>query len=439
MKYYQKLLILLALMWGFVGIQRVVVSIIMPAIQADMKFTYTDVGKVVAVTGFVWAFGQLLWSALGDRFGRRPVIIACAALASVFSWITGLVHGLGQMLLVRGGLGLFEGGPVAPAIATIAEEAPSRRRAMYQGLFLGFFLFIGLFLGPPFAVWLLEKFGSWRPVFFVISIPGLLISFLLAITMRESPTLAKAIKARKMGDQAREGEVHKQKVRLVDVLKYKNVILSTFNSIPVMAWLWIYTGFSSLFLTKVHHLGMQPVGVILAASGLGAFLGEMSLGAISDVLGRKATVILAAFLTACFGLAVALMPLGTSVAALTALFFFWGMFGAGIYPMYLATLPAESVPPEIAGTAVGLPCAVGEILGAALMPTIAGLLADKFSLFAPIWMASAAGIVICLVSLFYVETAPRRLARMKDKPAPEDYLLRRFRPAKEMAVAPESF
>jgi MFS family permease len=439
MKYYHKLLILLALMWGFVGIQRVVVSILMPAIQADMKFTYTDVGMVVSVTGLVWAFGALLWSALGDRLGRRPVIIACAALASVFSWTTGLVHSLGQMLLVRGGLGLFEGGPVAPAIATIAEEAPSRRRAMYQGIFLGSFLFVGMFLGPPLAVWLLEKFGSWRPVFFVISIPGLLISFLLAITMRESPTLAKAIKARKMGGQARVGEVHKQKVRLVDVLKYKNVILSTFNSIPVMAWLWIYTGFSSLFLTKVHHLGMQPVGVILAASGLGAFLGEMSLGAISDVLGRKPTVMLAAFLTACFGLAVALMPLGTPVGALTALFFFWGMFGAGTYPMYLATLPAESVPPEIAGTAVGLPCAVGELLGAALMPTIAGLLADKFSLFAPIWMASAAGIVVCLVSLFYVETAPRRLARMKDKPAPEDYLLRRFRPAKEMAAAPESF
>jgi len=439
MKYYQKLLILLALMWGFVGIQRVVVSIIMPAIQADMKFTYTDVGMVVSVTGLVWGFGALLWSALGDRFGRRRVIIACAALASVFSWITGLVHSLGQMLLVRGGLGLFEGGPVAPAIASIAEEAPSRRRAMYQGMFLGSFLFIGLCLGPPFAVWLLEKFGSWRPVFFVISIPGLLISFLLAITMRESPTLAKAIKARKMGHQAGEGEVHEQKVRLVDVLKYKNVILSTVNSIPVMAWLWIFTGFSSLFLTRVHHLGMQQVGFIIAASGLGAFLGEISLGAISDVVGRKATVILAAFLSACFGLAVALMPLGTSVAALTALFFFWGMFGAGIYPMYLATLPAESVPPEIAGTAVGLPSAVGELLGAALMPTIAGLLADKFGLVAPIWMASAAGIVICFVSLFYVETAPRRLARMKDKPAPEDYLLRRFRPAKEMAVAPESF
>ena len=438
MKYYQKLLILLALMWGFVGIQRIVVSIIMPAIQADMKLTYTDVGKVVAVTGFVWAFGQLLWLALGDRFGRRRVIIACAALASVFSWTTGLVHSLGQMLLVRGGLGLFEGGPVAPAIATIAEEAPSRRRAMYQGIFLGPFCSSACLSAPPL------RFGccrslAWRPVFYVISIPGLLISFLLAITMRESPTLAKAIKARKMGDQAREGEVHKQQVRLVDVLKYKNVILSTVNSIPVMAWLWIFTGFSSLFLTKVHHLGMQPVGVIIAASGLGAFLGEMSLGAISDVLGRKATVILAAFLSACFGFAVALMPPGTSVAALTALFFFWGMFGAGIYPMYLATLPAESVPPEIAGTAVGLPSAVGELLGAALMPTIAGLLADKFGLVAPIWMASAAGIVICLISLFYVETAPRRLARMKDKPAPEDYLLRRFRPVKEIAVAPESF
>jgi len=436
MKYYQKLLVLLALMWGFVGIQRIVVSILMPAIQADMKFTYTGVGMVVSITGFVWAFGAVLFSALGDRFGRRPVIIACAAFASVFSWAIGLVHSLEQMLLVRGALGLFEGGPVAPAVATISEEAPPKRRAMYLGMLLGSFQLIGMFLGPPLAVWALNKFGSWRRVFYVISIPGLLISVLLVFIMREAPSVAEAIRARR-ARPAGTGRTQQQKVRLVDVLKYKNVILSTINSIPIMAWLWIYTGFSALFLTKVHHLGMQPVGLILAASGLGAFLGETSMGAVSDRLGRKKAVILSAFLCACSGFAVALLPLDTSVAVLSIPFFFWGAFGAGMYPMYLATLPAESVPPEIAGTAMGVPTAVGELLGAALMPTIAGLLADKFSLFAPMWMASAAGIVVCLVSLFYVETAPRCIARMKSKPAPEDHLFRPFRPAKEVAVAPE--
>jgi len=270
----------------------------------------------------------------------------------------------------------------------------------------------------------------------VISIPGIIVGLILAFVMRESSTVAEGIRMRIAGRNA-GGTNERKKVRLVEVLKYKNVLLSTVNSVPVMAWLWIYTGFTSLFLTTVHHLDMQSVGLIVAASGIGGFLGEFAMGALSDSLGRKKTLIISAFLCSAFGISVAMMPVGISVPAFSALFFLWGFFGAGMYPMYLGTLPAEAVPPEIAGTAISIPTAVGEILGAALMPTIAGLIADRFTLFAPMWMAAITGLFICVVSIFYVETAPKCIARMKCKPAHEDHLLRPFRPAKEMVIAEE--
>jgi MFS family permease len=118
---------------------------------------------------------------------------------------------------------------------------------------------------------------------------------------------------------------------------------------------------------------------------------------------------------------------GTGVGAFAVLFFFWGMFGGAFFPLYLGTLPAESVPPEFAGTAVGVPTAVGEVIGAAIMPTIAGALADRFDLYAPMWMAAIAGLVIMLVSMAYVETAPRKVARMTKKPTRDDHLLKPFR------------
>jgi MFS family permease len=432
MKYYQKLTLLFALMWGFIGIQRFVISIIMPAVQSDMNFSYTDVGLIVSVTGLVWACGTVVWAGIGDRFGRRPVIVACTILASLLSWVTGFVHSLGQMLVVRGILGLFEGGPFGPAVATLSEEAPPSRRAMNIGIVTGCFMLVGLFVGPPVAVGLLEYFGSWRPVFYVISIPGIVVGIVLAFVVRESATVTEGIRMRKAG---RDSVKHDKQVRLADVLKYKNVLLSTINSVPVMAWLWIYTGFTSLFLTDVHKLDLSSVGVIMSASGIGGFIGEFALGAVSDTVGRKKSLIAAALLCSVFGVSVALMPVGTSVMAFSALFFMWGFFGAGMYPMYLGTLPAEAVPPEVAGTAIAVPAAVGEVLGAALMPTLAGLLADRFSLFAPMWMAALAGLFICVVSTAYVETAPACIAKMKQKPGSEDHLLRRFRPVKQMAVA----
>ena len=95
--------------------------------------------------------------------------------------------------------------------------------------------------------------------------------------------------------------------------------------------------------------------------------------------------------------------------------------------MYLSTLPAESVPPRISATAVAIPTAVGEILGSALMPTIAGKLADIYNLFAPMWMAALAGIFVAFISLFYIETAPRCIEKMEHKPTQEDHLLKAFR------------
>jgi len=426
MKYYGKLTILLGLIWGFIAIQRIVIAIIMPAIQADMKFSYTDVGMIISITGLIWAFGTIIWASIGDTYGRRPVIVGCTILASVFSWMTGMVHTLGGMLAVRGVLGFFEGGPWGPAVATVGEEAPEEKRGTLVGLIPGAFFLIGVCLGPMFAVWLLTKFGSWRPVFYIISIPGVILAIIAAFFMHEPASVAAGIKARKAGEK-RDVMQQGQKVKLSDVLKYKNVIVSTINSIPVMAWLWIYSGFSALWLAKVHNMGMESIGMIMSASGIGGFLGMVIMGRLSDGIGRKAAIIISGLLCCLSGLAIIAMPVGASVLGFCILFFFWGMFGGAFFPLYLGTLPAESVPPEFAGTAIGVPTAVGEIIGAAIMPTIAGALADMFNLYAPMWMAAISGLLIMVVSLGYVETAPRKVARMRAKPTRDDHLLKPFR------------
>jgi MFS family permease len=421
MRYYQKLTLLFCLMWGFVGIQRVIISVIGPTIIEDLELSYTQFGMIVAITGLVWAFGTLLFAALGDRFGRRPIVAICTIFAGVFSWVTGLVGSFVQMLFVRGGLGLFEGGPFGPAIGTLSEEAPPQRRAMNAGLVTGAFMLIGVCIGSQAAAMLLEKFGDWRKVFYVVSIPGIIVGVLIFFVMKEAPSVAEAIRRRKSGETVRQDP--KEKVRLIDALKYKNVLLSALNSIPVMGWLYVYTAFAASFLTEVHNFGILQIGYIISASGLGGFLGEFIMGAISDGIGRKKALIVSALLCTAFGIPVAMLPVGTSPLIFGAFFFMFGLFGAGMYPMYVGTLPSESVPPQIAGMAVAIPTATGETLGAAAMPYIAGVLSDHVGLYAPMWMAALAGIVVAVVSIFYIETAPRVVEKMKVKPTQKDHLL----------------
>jgi MFS family permease len=425
MKYYQKIALIFGLAWGFIAVQRIVIAIIMPAIQEDLKFSFTDVGAIISITGFVWAFGTIIWAGIADHYGRRPIVVACTILASVFSWITGMLHTFGQLMLVRGVLGFFEGGPWGPAVATVAEETPPEKRGRWVSLIPAGFPLIGMGLGPLLAVWLMGAFHSWRAVFYTISIPGIILAIILGFTMRETPSMIEAKKRRRAGKAVYDAGG--EKVRMVDVLKYKNVLVSTLVSVPVMAWLWIFSGFSALFLTKVHGFSMGAMGAVMGAAGIGTCLGNISLGSVSDSIGRKKAIIIDGFLCFVLGLLVILMPKGTSVATFAVLFFFWGAFGGGHWPLYLGTLPSEAVPQQFAGTAVSVPAAVGEILGAGVMPAIGGALADKFNLYAPMWMACVAGLVVVFLSFMYVETAPRVVERMKRKPTREDHLFGPFR------------
>lgn len=426
MKYYQKLTFLFCLMFGFIGIQRVVIGVIMPRIKEDLKFDDFHVGLLVAITGLTWAVGTIIFAAIGDRYGRRPIIAICTILSGIFSWVTGFAHSIGQLMAIRGFLGLFEGGPYPLSMGTISEEAPPHRRALNAGLVTGSFMLIGICIGSQVAGWLVERYHSWRPVFYVISFPAILVGVLLFFVMREPPSIAEAIRRRKSGqhvDMPREAD----RGSIREALKYKNVLLSSINSIPVMGWLYIFTAFSAIFLETVHGFTMLQIGLIISASGLGGFIGEFSMGSVSDIIGRKKALIIASLLCSAFGIALAMSPIGTSPVIFGTIFFFFGLFGGGMYPMYLSTLPAESVPPRISGTAVAIPTAIGETLGAALMPSIAGFLSDNVSKFAPMWMAALAGIFIAIISLFYVETAPRCVAKMKQAPTREDHLLKIFR------------
>lgn len=425
-KYYVKIALTMALINGFVAVQRITIAMLMPAIKADMNFSYTKVGMVLSVTGLLWAFGTIIWASIGDKYGRRPVIVGCTILAGVFSWLTGTVHSLASMLGIRGALGFFEGGPWGPMVATVTEESPPEKRGFLVSLIPAGSMIIGGVLAPIVAVWLMGAFHSWRPVFYVISIPGIITGIICALVMHEPASVAEGIKARRAG-QKRIVYQEGYKVKVSDVLKYKNVIVSALNSIPVMAWLWVYSGFTALFLTKIHGMGMSGIGLVMSASGLGGFIGMTGVGRLSDRIGRKPSIILAGLLSLITGLAIVATPVGTSVAGFAILYFFWGMFGGAALPIYLGLMPSESVPPAFAGTAVAVPTTVGEIIGASIMPTIGGVLADKFGLYAPMLMASVTGLVVILVSMMYVETAPRKVALMKIKPTHDDHLLRPFR------------
>jgi cyanate permease len=116
-----------------------------------------------------------------------------------------------------------------------------------------------------------------------------------------------------------------------------------------------------------------------------------------------------------------ILPIGAlyytgSVWLLAAMFFVgWGV--NGIFPLFMATVPSESVDPKHQATVLGLCMGSGEVLGGVLAPSLAGVAADHVGLSAPLWIMLGLTILAGLLALGLRETAPRVLARAQFKVA----------------------
>jgi fucose permease len=98
--------------------------------------------------------------------------------------------------------------------------------------------------------------------------------------------------------------------------------------------------------------------------------------------------------------------------------FFVGWSVNGIFPLFMATVPSESVDPRHTATVLGICMGTGEIFGGVLAPFVAGIAADRAGLAEPLLMM--VGLALCggLLALGLRETAPRVLARRAAQVAP---------------------
>jgi fucose permease len=89
-----------------------------------------------------------------------------------------------------------------------------------------------------------------------------------------------------------------------------------------------------------------------------------------------------------------------------AAIFFVGWSFTGIMPLFMSTVPSESVDAVHMGTALGLCMGGSEILGGVLAPTVSGYAADHVGLQGPLWGLLAFAAIGCMAALGLRETAP---------------------------------
>jgi MFS transporter, ACS family, hexuronate transporter len=403
--YQVALTALLSLNFGIVLFDRNALSFLMPFIQPELGLNNTQVGVLASALSLTWAVAAFGIGVISDRFGSRKQLLVLTTLAfSLCSFGSGLAVSFVTMLCARLLMGAAEGGIMPISQSLIATEVDARHRGLAMGVTQGFgSSLLGSFVAPVALVAFATAFG-WRHAFFLAGAPGLIVALLMAWVIR-APAAGGAGTAPAASGVAAVPVAAEGSLR--SVLADRNIVLCALLGVLLVSYLVVCWAFMPLFLTQVRKYDPETMAWLMGTLGISATIASSAIPALSDYIGRRLVTIAMPLIAIILPLA-ALYYTG-SVWGLAAIFF-CGWAVTGIFPLFMATIPSESVDARHMASALGVCMGVGEIVGGVLSPSIAGYLADLVGLQAPLWMMLGLALVAGLVALGIRETAPRVLA-----------------------------
>jgi len=394
--YEWKAVVLLSLGFGLVGLDRWIIAPLAPSIMRDLGISLPLINVLIAILGTTWGVAAVALGSLSDRIGRRKVMLPALLVFSLASAFSGLAGGFTSLLLIRGLMGVAEGAFCPVSFAATAEASKPARIGFNQGLQQSMFALFGLGLGPILATWLLG-FTSWRGAFAIVGLPGIILTVLLWIVIREpakgnAPVAAKATRA-----STRE------------VLKVRNIRLAMVGLLCAMCGIFVLSANTPIYLSEYLKLAPMEVGLVTSAIGFGGFVGLWMLPALSDIFGRRLMAVLG--FAGGAALIYYFITLGAEPTQLFAALFGATAFSFGVLSLLTGPVAAESAPPGMLSTASGLIIGVGEIFGGGVALLLAGYIIGTYGIQYMLYLALGGLIIGAGLMCSLIETAPRKLER----------------------------
>jgi len=412
MKYETRLIWVLTITFGFVFLDRNAANFLMPFIADELHFNNSQIGLVASALSFTWAVAAFLGGAYSDRTGNRKSLLLITVIAfSLCSFASGLAVSFATLFAARLLMGLAEG-PILPiAQSLVAIESTAAKRGNNMGVMQNFGSnLLGSFVAPLVLVAIASTF-NWRWAFFLSGVPGLIMALLIAKYIRQ-PTAADS-PASTAGAGSPPAET---KMGYGEMLGHRNMWLCMLMAIFMVAWMVLGWAFLPLFYIKVRHITNGQMSLLMSVLGLSAAFFSFVVPALSDRFGRRPVIVIFNFI----GLLVPLAALyfQGSLWFLGALIFI-GWSASGTFPLFMGTVPSETIPARYVATSLGMVVGLGEILGGVGAPAIAGRAADQYGLQAPVMIMAACAVVGTVLALFLRETAPLRLPHLQVINAPD--------------------
>lgn len=340
------------------GFDLVVLGAVIPTLSATGALGFTDASLTTASTiGLVGVgIGAVAIGPLTDRFGRRLSLISSIALFSVLTIAIAFAQTTTQFTVLRFLAGLGLGACLPTALAYMSEHAPAGRGgSAVTRMMTGYH--VGAVITALLALWVIDAFG-WESMFVIGGVAGLLTLPLMWAKLPESETYLR----RTAEKPPRSTEVVRGRYLRISLGLWVASFMGLLLVYGLNTWLPKIMGEAGYSITAGTTL--------LLVLNVGAVIGLLVAGVISDSRGNKPTVLL------WFGLAAVFLVL-LSIKLQHELLVYAAVLLTGIFVFSAQVLVYAFVghlyPPEIRGTALGAAAGIGRV-GAIVGPSLGGAL-----------------------------------------------------------------
>lgn len=345
----------------------------MVALAAYFGLDSGQTGLFTTVTLVVSAVGGAAAGVFADRVGRVKALMITVITYAVFTVACGFAPNYETLLVFRALQGLGFGGEWAVGAILVAEYASPKHRGRTLGAIQSSWA-VGWALAAVVYTLVFSFLGddlAWRVMFWTGALPALLVIWVRR-RVHDAPE-ATAVR-----------EQNSQKGSFAAIFKpgtaqapglLRTTVFAGLLSTGVQGGYYTLATWVPTYLKTERGLSVVGTGAYLTFLISGAFLGYLTGGYLTDVLGRKRNIWLFALLSAVCILAYTHIPSGANTLLLV-LGFPLGFCMSAIFSGFGSYL-SELYPTALRGTGQGFTYNTGRAVGA-VFPTLVGFLADSW-------------------------------------------------------------
>jgi MFS transporter, SHS family, lactate transporter len=314
--------------WTLDAFDFFLVVVALPSIAADFKVDNASVALSIAVTLGFRPVGAFLFGLMADRYGRRLPLMIDLVFFSVVEVLSGLAPSFTIFLVLRALFGIGMGAEWGVGASLAMEKVPPRWRGMLSGLLQEGYA-VGYLLAAVCSFFVFPYWG-WRPMFFIGGLPALLAIF---VRMR--------VKESEVWERTRHESWHALGRGIASqwrLFLYITLLMTMMN--------FVSHGTQDMYPTFLReHRGFtsREKDLIVVVYNVGALLGGVFFGFISDRVGRRRAIV-SALLMACLMIPLWAYAPSTALLVVGAFLLQFMVQGAwGVIPAHITELSPDSV------------------------------------------------------------------------------------------------